>query len=1124
MDRACQARRSHRFGLGLRWVGITAAVLALLACSGQLSQEQVLASSEISITVGEVHELTFDTPPDLPFSASISGQGIDVKVELTAGGLKTGFVDAPNRRMGVETVFLAAPHDRTVRLRIATSDHSGASGFARIHAIALPAISDSDRRRIEAVRLEAEGCLRYPDLAGGKASAEAFLAAARLRAREDKGLHAGLATLHAAGVQYTRLSDWQRSAQLAADAAGTLASAGDENRFAYALRLEGAALDQVANAATGTAEQCEHPMRRARERLTDSYRLFKALGNDYEAGYALNYRGVSFEVAGDREAARADFLMALQHFQKARDRPAQALSLQSLALQSHQDGRLGDAIREFEEALALTPRDEDLENYAHTLHNSALPLRTIGRFDEAISRFHEAGDLLHALRDRDGEARALHGLGTTFMHAGEPDRAIEMLQSAIDLRGPAGSRREQATSLMALGESERQLGRLSRAIAHQSAALSLATAPHELAQARLFMARAYVADAQLEPARDSLEAILKLPLPHTHLYRGLALAELGTVDSHLGRTASSETYFARAIDVLKANDSDLEHARALVARAAARSRAGNHDAVIADCEAATDLFETIGVRALQAESRAAFRASYRQASELEIAALLAKAEIQESLGNRAGAQQLLQTALAVSDHNRAQRTGGPTTQGDPGAARDLVDRQARTYELLAGKRALRDRLQAASEPDPVRIAELTREIARLRNDAMPNMANDKAQAATEGMSRPPRVVASRDSAIPSDTIVAEYFVGSKHAWVFEVRADSIAVTPLGSGAKIEELARNLHASWKQRSSSAADHVAESRQLAALLFVDMSPPGPGDTLYLIPDGPLHIVPMAVLARQALPTAPDGAFRTGTSFKSVLAREQWNHRPNARVAAIVADPVYESDDPRIRGAPRERTTVSPDPLQTRHAERLTNLRRLPSTAVEADAILRLAEPLGPSLKLTGPDATLAKIQSAGLNQFRIVHFATHALSDSRDSALSTLALSRFDRSGMPLEGDLPAFGIASLDLNADLVVLSACDTALGREIVGEAPLGLARAFLQGGARSVLSTLWQVPDTATAQLMEEFYRQVLSEKRTPSAALELAQRHVRSQPRWSDPYYWAGFQLVSNVSVNALNNNVD
>jgi tetratricopeptide (TPR) repeat protein len=1124
MDRACQARRLRCHGLDLRGIGIAVATLVLAACSGRPSPERVLASSEIAIAAGEVHELILDAPPDWPLSASVSAEGIDVQVEIQAGEMKSELVDAPNRRMGVETAFLAAPHDRTVRIRIASGDHSGASGVARIHAVALPSTSYSDRRRIEAARLEAEACLHYPDLEQGQSSAEAFLAAARLRARSGDPLQAGLATLHAAGVYYTRLADWQQSAQLAAQAADLLESEGARTHLAYALRLEGAALDQLASTAGGTAGQRERHLRRARERLTESYRLFKALGNDYEAGYALNYRGVSYDTAGEREAARADFLSALQHFRKARDRPAQALSLQSLALQSHQEGRLGDAIREFDEALALTPRDEDPENYAHTLHNSALPLRTIGRFDEAISRFHEAGDLLHTLRDRDGEARALHGLGTTLMHAGEPDRAIEMLQAAIDLRGPAGSRREQATSLMALGESERQLGRLDRAIEHQNSALALAAAPHELAQARLFLARAYVADRQLDPAGDALEAILELALPDTHLYRGLALAELGTVDSLRGRATSAEAYFARAIDVLRIIDSDFERAKALVARAAARLRAGDHDAVLADCGTAIEMLDAIGERALQAESRSAFRASYRLASELEIAALIAKARREESLGHGAVARRLLLAALSASDRDRNLRTAVLPAREGQVPAEDRDDRQSRKYELLAGKRALRDRLLSADAPDAVRIAELTRQIARLRTEANRDPPGETGPALTRGDRRPAGVLTARDSALPGGIMAAEFFVGSEHAWVFEIRADRVAVRSLGSGNEIEEQARALHDVWNHRSGSAAGRVAESRLLAARLFRGMGAPRSGETLYLLPDGPLHIVPMAVLARQAMPTAPEGAFQTGTSFASLLAREERNRPRNMRIAAIVADPIYESDDPRVRGTGPRKVDARPDPFQTRHAERLSSLQRLPATAAEADEILRLAEPLGPALVLTGSDATRAKIQSAGLDQYRIVHFATHALSDARDPGLSTLALSRFDGSGSQLEGDLPAFGIAALNLHADLVVLSACDTALGREIVGEAPLGLARAFLQGGARTVLATLWQVPDTATARLMTEFYRQVLSERRTPAAALELAQRHVRSHARWSDPYYWAGFQLVSVGPANTFDNNVN
>ena len=157
---------------------------------------------------------------------------------------------------------------------------------------------------------------------------------------------------------------------------------------------------------------------------------------------------------------------------------------------------------------------------------------------------------------------------------------------------------------------------------------------------------------------------------------------------------------------------------------------------------------------------------------------------------------------------------------------------------------------------------------------------------------------------------------------------------------------------------------------------------------------------------------------------------------------------------------------------------------------------------------------------LDQYRIVHFATHALADSQDPALATLALSQWDAAGKPLDGALRLYDITQLRLNADLVVLSACDTALGREIAGEGPIGLSQAFLRSGAQSVLATLWQVPDTSTAALMREFYRQLLTNKRDASVALQLAQDYIRKQPRWSDPYYWAGFQLISMAQIDRNN----
>jgi CHAT domain-containing protein len=102
---------------------------------------------------------------------------------------------------------------------------------------------------------------------------------------------------------------------------------------------------------------------------------------------------------------------------------------------------------------------------------------------------------------------------------------------------------------------------------------------------------------------------------------------------------------------------------------------------------------------------------------------------------------------------------------------------------------------------------------------------------------------------------------------------------------------------------------------------------------------------------------------------------------------------------------------------------------------------------------------------------------------------------------------------LKLGADLVVLSACETALGREIRGEGLIGLTQGFMTAGARTVVASLWQVPDRATAELMRQFYGYMLNDGLTPAAALRKAQLDSAAQRRWSDPYFWGGFVLVGD-----------
>lgn len=150
------------------------------------------------------------------------------------------------------------------------------------------------------------------------------------------------------------------------------------------------------------------------------------------------------------------------------------------------------------------------------------------------------------------------------------------------------------------------------------------------------------------------------------------------------------------------------------------------------------------------------------------------------------------------------------------------------------------------------------------------------------------------------------------------------------------------------------------------------------------------------------------------------------------------------------------------------------------------------------------------SPELGQYRIIHFATHALVNNEHPQLSGIVLSLVDRKGKAIDGFLRLDEVYNLNLAADLVVLSACQTALGKEIKGEGLIGLTRGFMYAGASRVVASLWKVDDEATAELMGRFYEKMLKGGQTAAASLRQAQVEMSRQGRWHAPYFWAGFAL--------------
>src|SRR6185369_16892010 len=185
------------------------------------------------------------------------------------------------------------------------------------------------------------------------------------------------------------------------------------------------------------------------------------------------------------------------------------------------------------------------------------------------------------------------------------------------------------------------------------------------------------------------------------------------------------------------------------------------------------------------------------------------------------------------------------------------------------------------------------------------------------------------------------------------------------------------------------------------------------------------------------------------------------------------------------------------------------RLPFTRQEATQLLALT-PKNSSFGAIDFEANRETVLRGDLAQYRYVHFATHGLLDSERPGLSSLVLSMVDAKGEPQNGFLRANDIYNLKLPAELVVLSACQTGLGKEIKGEGLVGLTRGFIYAGAARVVVSLWNVNDQATAELMTMFYRKMLKQGQAPAAALRAAQVEMWKQKQWQSPYYWAAFTM--------------
>ncbi len=751
---------------------------------------------------------------------------------------------------------------------------------------------------------------------------------------------------------------------------------------------------------------------------------------------------------GDLDAAIDSYRRALAARRRLGDRTGEALTSNNLGHALDLRGRYDEAAALFDRALALWAAGDNPAERARTSLNRGELDRELGAVERARARFGEALALFRRARDHAGEAAALNALGLIALDAGQPRAALAPLASALALRRPGT--RGRAVTLTTLGVADRQLGQLDdarRAYAEASPIF------HRLGDGR-------------EEARS--------------------LGNLGWLEATAGADDAALADFDRALALPAAATDPPARAWMLRGRAAALRHRGDLPAARQAMEAALAAVERHRFRQRSYDTRAAFFSTQQDAYDFLIDLLMEMHRGSPGAGFDAAALAVAERAFARSLLDELAASG---TDPHHGAAPALFARQRALEEeidALAGREAkLGQDLGVTGEQLRPLQSLLARRWEQLdRVQALLRAASPRYAALTQP--RPWSAGEVQRRLLDRDTLLLEYRLGAERSFVWAVTPEALASFALPGRAAIEALAARA-ADLAARSRGRQVEIAADQQLAKLARVLLAPVAgllPGKRLLVVGDGILQRVPFAALpdpaggeplvARHEIVSLPS------ISVLGILRQEVGGRTPAPKTLWVLADPAFGG-------------AFAP----------------LPHTRQEAAAILALAPP-GGRAALLGAAASRAAVLGAALGDYRYLHFATHG-SFTAGGAGGRLVLAQLDGGGRRLaDGFLDLADIYDLDLRADLVVLSACQSALGREVRGEGIMGMTRGFFYAGAERVLVSLWNVNDRASAELMRRFYRGMLEERLPPPAALRAAQDSIRREERYRSPYFWAGFVL--------------
>lgn len=1087
------------------WINVT---IAIYLC---LSSPTLKASTKYSLgwTVQKIFALTSGKPIERDMSggeshsyqisiqagqylhAFVDQKGIDVVITvLSPDGHKLTEADNSSGAIGPESISVIAAATGIYRIDIHSFEKTAKTGRYEIWIEGPREPTPEDKYRSEAGSAIGEANrLQNGATEDKRRSVEKYNVALDLyrRINDRRGEADALKNL---GIVHQSLGETQKALEKYKEALPVKQAIGDQGGMAEILNNLGVIYRTLGE------------LRNAVEMFSEALVIRRALGQRDGEAMALNNIGLAYWSLGEIPKAFENLNEALLIRRSIGDQRSVAYTLNSIGLVYRLIGETQKALEMYYEALSVFRGVNDRSNVAVTLHNLGVAYASLGEVHKALEFYRESLSIKQTIGDRSGEARTLNGIGGAYGLLGDTQKALEKYNEALLIRKSLGDRVGEASTLDNIGAVYSSLGKMQQA---------------------------------LETYNDSLLICRKIGDRRGEAY---ALNHIGRTYLKLGDTQQALGKYSEALVLRRTIGDRRGEAITLGGIARAEEKRGNLNQARLFIEGALNIIESLRTKVGGQELRASYMASQQEYYECYIDILMA-------LYHENPSAALAGEALAISERARARSLlellAEVRTNISRGIDASLLMRGRLIEQQLNAKAeaqiSLLNRQHTSTQAEAIEkeIATLIAEYNRL--EAQVRSQNPLYAGLT--LPQPLNLKQIQQQLLDEDTLLLEYALGEKQSYLWLVSRHSIETFNLPSRIEIEsavhEFYKMVTAETRRGAPPDPKMILKAQVLSKMLIKPAASRLAGKRLVIVAPGSLAYLPFAALPKPNTEKTVEGNYQPLTarhevvmipsaSVLSQIRSERPGRQPVSQSIAVVADPVFEANDPRL-GSTKNRNSSRVIPSIMASAEENSELTRsiqtmnfpnnrngftrLPFSHQEAESIFALV-PRGTGLKATDFNASRSLVKSGQLSKYRILHFATHGLLNNQHPELSGLVFSLVDRKGGSQDGFLRLHEIYNLELNADLVVLSACETGLGKEVKGEGLIGLTRGFMYAGVPSIVASLWKVDDFATAELMKRFYRGMLKENLTPSAALRKAQIELSQQRGWSSPYFWSGFVL--------------